>query len=128
MRVRCKRIFEGGRVGGRELADHPVIHVGGEYVVLAIATQEGHGASYMVLRDDRPYAPAVWPAGMFDVVDGAIPTSWLVRNPHEAVVTLEPAAWGEPAYIELDADGDPAAFEIFKRETDLLLAEDAAKP
>jgi hypothetical protein len=125
MRVRCLKILEGGRRLGREIEDSRSINVGSEYVVLAIACLPMEGASYLLLRDGGGLQYAWWPAEMFSLSSGDIPSSWAVNDPHGRGILVEimPRAWHRPDFWERLAD-DAAVREQFRTDVAQMYAKE----
>lgn len=78
-----------------------------EYRVLSI-----EGDMYRILNDQAD--PVLYEAGMFDIIDPAIPTDWVVERDGEGEINAGPA--GFPPYTWEDChDGVPAAREVVLR-------------
>jgi hypothetical protein len=118
MKVRCVRILEGGRPGGRIVeSGRSSIHVGGEYVVLSLSGHHSLGAEYMLLRDDQPTQTAVWTAAMFEITSPAVFPAWQAIDPYGSgmLITLEPEAWLIDRFWERKEAGESEAFVAFLR-------------
>lgn len=117
MKVRCVRILEGGRAGGRtsEVGD-PAIHEGGEYVVISIIGGQGAGVRYALLHDRRPET-MVWTSEMFEVVSSAVSSRWRAVDHYGTgkLITLEPDAWVIDRFWERKEAGDREAYAAYVR-------------
>lgn len=87
------------------------------YTVFALTVFLG-SAWYYVLDDDGNDWPTWAPSALFDVLDGAIPSSWIVGYSRASVENQFPLIsfpeWATDAtFYERLVDGDPRAVEIF---------------
>lgn len=125
MKVRCIRILEGGKAGGRVLdSDVSSIHVGGEYVVLSMSGHQGYGVEYMLLRDRAQ--TAVWTAQMFEITNPAVSPTWRAIDHYGTgnLITLEPEAWVIDSFWERKEALDPEALAAFLRGITQLYDEE----
>ena len=92
MRVRCVRILEGFRRGGRELDVHPndLIAIGDEFDVKAISATAHDPSLGIELRNGRG---ALCTVDMFEVIDGGVPSNWEAMIPHRGKLILQPEGW-----------------------------------
>src|SRR6266542_545691 len=139
MRVRCARILEGGRRGGRDISDQPngPVQIGREYPVLGIVCQAETGVAYSILREDvyPALAPSLLTAEMFEVVNPTIPSSWVVVDwyGNGRVIGLEPKAWAddvndEGSFFERKVNGDDSLIPVFVHEVERIYAEEGFAP
>ncbi len=137
MRVRCIRILEGGRRGGRDISDEPhstaPVEVGGEYVVLSVHCQAEVGVTYSILRED--VYPAMAPAGLaselFEIVNPSVPSSWIAFDPYGTgrVIAFTPHAWTDPPdFFDRKLNGDGSLIPAFVAEVERMYAEEGLEP
>lgn len=100
------------------------LSAGAMYAVFAITSFAG-GFWYYVLDDDGHSYPIWYPAPVFDVVSGRVPTGWVLGH-HRAgdggfVSILSFPAWAsDPHFYEKLVDDDPAAVAVFDRVREAL--------
>lgn len=136
MRVRCIRVLEGGRLGGRDItADGTfrTVDVGRDYVVLGIRCRPNSGVEYSILREDvyPALSPALLTAEMFEIVNPTIPNSWVMVDAYGdgTSIRLEPKAWAdEPAFFERKVNGDGNLIPLFIQEVERMYAEEGLDP
>jgi|SRR6478609_3696319 len=126
MKVKCLKILQGGRRNGREIQSSGSIHIGGEYVVLAMSAHAADGVSYMLLRDASASRVAVWPAEMFEITSGKIPSCWHVTSPYDAgaVTVLGPSSWSGSDIWTLRDSGDKSAAKNIQDAIAVLYREE----
>lgn len=117
MRVRCKFIINPA-TGERE-QESSWIRVGREYVVLGVEAVPGRGVSFRI-EDAEQGSSSMWNSEMFDVVDPALPKSWVAQVDGRGTLFLEPEAWLEDGYWERFFDRDPVALDAYDRESALI--------
>jgi hypothetical protein len=136
MKVKCVRILEGGRRGGRDVSNQPhssTVEIGRAYVVLGIHCQAEYGPSYAILRQDiyPALAPASLTAEMFEIINPAIPSTWIAVDPYGKgkVIALTPKAWTDPHdFFERKINGDGTLIPAFVREVERMYAEEGLQP
>lgn len=124
MRVRCERIIS----AGKELAEHPRIAVGEEFVVLMIVGHPKYGVELLVHYADG--LAAQWPAAMFTTTDGHVPSTWRTQIDDGGWLTIGPPDWLEPGW-DMALGGRTgttpyqqiAAGHSFRRESEVILRE-----
>ena len=126
MKVRCTRILQGGRRGADEVGQSSVIHVGGEYVVLAFGVDPIGGAQYRVLDDESDYDTGVYTVEMFEIISAKIANTWTIQEPYGSAKTIvmQPEAWADPAYGQGREAGSHEAVELFRREIAKMYEEE----
>lgn len=112
VRVVCVRIIN--PVTGEEVNEHPGVHVGREYPVLAAQAHSGRRAKLRILADDG--TPTLFDAAMFTASEMAIPGTWVMRVREGGIVDLGPAAWLEPGFWERYFDRERSAVDLFDAE------------
>lgn len=127
MRVRCERIIR----FGEELAEHPGIAVGEEFVVLMVVGTPKYGAELLVHYADGN--PVQWPAAMFTTTDGHVPSTWRAQVDEDGWLTIGPEEWLEPGWdmavggrTGTTHDERVAAGRSFRRESEIILRESGA--
>lgn len=115
MKVQCKQIFSA--TTGAPMSTSPWLTIGRVYTVLAIEIDES-GIKFRFVGDDGQ-TPSLHRAVQFDLVEGDIPTSWVVHYAPGGVMELGPAAWAKAGFWEAYFDGDSGAqatFNAIRRE------------
>lgn len=131
MKVRCIRLLLGGRYGGAPVESSDSVTVGREYVVLAMRAQIVDGVSYLVLRDGSATQTVVLAAGMFEITDASLPSSWVARDAYRngEAILFTPEPWAAiPEFWDRKESGDTVAFDAFRAEVRRLFAEAACDP
>lgn len=65
-------------------------------------------------------ASAVYPLSDFEIIDGALPSSWTARVEGEGRLTLEPSAWDIPDFWTRYFEHDPLAVALYVAELPFL--------
>lgn len=128
MIVRCERIIEPRGPGGTEVISHPSIEIGGEYPVLMLYALAQRGITFRIITHDRA-RPTIWPATMFSIIDGAIPSLWEAHLGDDGTLYLAPPEWHAPDFWEGFFGGDVVSRErrdairaIYERDLTELLS------
>lgn len=126
MRVRCIRLE---KVAGEELAEHPAIAIGREYIVFAIHFPHGH-AQFVVDKDNDEGRTTQWPVDIFEIVDDRIPSNWAVTIDHEDGLIIGPRPWLRSRFWDDFQSSGPErrterhqAFEDYRRERAIVIEE-----
>lgn len=135
VKVRCIRILEGGRHDGREIDSSSQVTVGAEYVVLAIWSSPSSGTEFGILGD-APYSDYgyLFPAGMFEIGDPTIPSTWRARQPYPLpsdLVVIGPAAFDTAYDLARDSDDQDQrnwGWDVWAREVRRLYEEAGERP
>lgn len=101
--------------------------VGRTYVVFALTIFLGT-AWYYVMDDDGLAWPTWMPSSLFEVTDGAVPSSWVVGyfrfSQEDQRPLLSFPEWAtDHGFYERLVDGDPEALNVFQRRREELEAE-----
>ena len=108
--------------GGPEFAEHPGLRIGAEYRVLEIECGPNGPINFRVLDDQHD--PTMWPSDCFELVDGAIPQSWIAAIWSTGTLYLAPERWHRPEFWEEFFDGrNRGAERIFHEELERMRAE-----
>jgi hypothetical protein len=104
---------------GYDSATEFPLTIGRDYVVFALTTFLGT-AWYYLLDDDGHAWPTWSPSALFDVVDGALPDSWIigyfrVSTEDQGPLISFPEWAGDRAFYERLVEGEAAAVETFAR-------------
>lgn len=111
MKVRCTKIED---IDGKFIEYHPLITKDSIYLVIGIAARiDDKPLDYHII--DNEGVPSYWPAYLFEIVDGQIPSNW-TATATEYSVYLVPKPWSAPGFLEKYFDDDPEAIEVFKSE------------
>ncbi len=111
MKARCIRIFSPA-TERHEIESHPAISIGETYPVLEVYFNVGRSVKFRIVGRDVE-TPAIWPADMFELVDGTIPAGWAMTT-HDGLFVIGPAALSTPAYWERYFDREPLAVEAYR--------------
>jgi hypothetical protein len=136
MLVRCVRLLQGGRRGGRDVTAErgaQIVEVGREYVVLGIHAQAEMGVTYAILREDiyPALAPARLTSEMFEIVNPTVSSSWIAFDPYGdgKVIDFKPKAWTEPRdFFERKVNGDGSLIPAFVAEVERMYVEEGLEP
>lgn len=123
MIVRATRIRTSPR--GAELAQHSALRVGGDYLVLEVTCSPKVEQGPIMFRIlDEENDPTMWPSDCFELVDGRIPSSWVVGFWDTGAVVLGPKRWQSPEFWEEYFDALPGAeaVRIFQEELGIIRA------
>jgi hypothetical protein len=131
MLVRCIRILEGGRAGGRDITHQQrrngTVEVGREYPVLGLECSSRGGVAYSILREDvyPAFAPASLASEMFEIVNPSIPPWWVAADFYGTgrAIHLLPQAWADQHDIfERKLSGDGSLIPLFVQEVERIYA------
>lgn len=131
MKVRCVEIVD---ATGRVLTETAELTVGCDYVVTCMSASSRDDVRLRVHGDvawteREVYLPAMWPASMFEMVSGGIPASWRIRlgaRGSPGYLQIAPESWLRDGFWDDLFDWSPGsaeAFENYRREVELMLAE-----
>jgi hypothetical protein len=104
------------RRGYSESTEFPLT-VGGDYPVLALTVFLGT-AWYFVLDDDGNPWPTWSPSALFEIIDGSLPSSWMVgrvgasADEHRIIISF-PEWATDPTFYERLVDGESEATHVF---------------
>jgi len=125
MKVRCIRLFD---AFGREVDSSPWLTVGRSYHVMSIEITPDGKRTYGIATAERTGG---WPTlgshriESFEILSTLVPSNWRVEVQANGAMFIAPEAWLAPGFFEAFSDREPAAYPIFERERDVILAEDA---
>lgn len=125
MKVKCVLLLD---ALGREVGFSPWLTLGGIYHVMSIDVAPDGGCSYGVVTAERA---GEWPnigshpARCFEIISTVVPSNWHVKVWENGAISVAPAAWQEPAFLEAFYDRDPATYPAFERERALILKENS---
>lgn len=91
------------------------ITIGQEYDVLAMYFDPAEGTLIRLVADDD-FTPALFPADLFEVTNGVVPSNWIVVRDIKGVFRFSPRAWLEPGFWERFFDRDPLSSRVFEEE------------
>src|SRR3954467_12417400 len=102
MKVRCTKIVViGGPRHGEQLAEHPRLDVGKEYIVLAFSANPDPDdllrVRLLVLAAPEQN-PGWWPSEMFESVSTRVPSNWAVNVAAGGEIEVAPASWLRPGF------------------------------
>lgn len=124
MKVKCIRLLD---VFGREVEASPWLTLGRTYHVASIEITPDGKRSYGIVTSERA---GEWPnmgghqAECFEIVSTMAPSNWRSKVNANGAISIAPAAWQEPGFLEAFYDRDPIAYHIFEKEYGLILSED----
>ena len=121
MKVLCVKIINS--VTRREEDQSPWLELGKEYVVLAIFAPFALSTSFLLVSDDTSKLPVPFDANQFEIVCGALPTTWIAGSDKEGRVEIAPEKWLREDFWLDFYDRDPRALEDFRIEANQILRE-----
>lgn len=111
MKVVCRRLASG--LTGEPAETSPWLTVGREYDVLEIEAYPEREILLRILDDGEAGGPGVWDSRLFEVVSGALPSTWTVALGDGGALIIGPAAWRREGFWEDYFDRDPDAVSLF---------------
>ncbi len=122
MKIRCTKIFDEHTQQYRDTSLW--LTIGKEYLVLSV-TIYAHKVWYNIVNDDSQQSPGSHDAIQFEVISHHIPSNWGIKPGDINLFTLEPRAWSTDDFWDRCFDGDPAALELYWRETNVMMEEES---
>ncbi|HEU5047679.1 MAG TPA: hypothetical protein VFT64_07540 [Rickettsiales bacterium] len=113
MKVRCIKVLNGV---GEEVKESPWITLNTIYDVIEISiSQTPEYRTYLRLITENPI-PAIYSLEQVELVDGSIPSNWIIQMYPPGTISLAPKPWLEPGFWERYFDYDPKAIKIYEEE------------
>jgi hypothetical protein len=93
--------------------------VGREYEVLAIEFDPTQGILFRIIGNDRTM-PALYLGELFEIIDPAIPRTWVVGRNTRGWYAIAPQPWTVSGFWERFFDREPEALLIFEEQCQLM--------
>lgn len=124
MKVKCKKLLNSF---GESVNASPWLTVGEIYHVVSIFIDRCGYKNYGVISskniDDANLSCHL--SECFDIVSTRIPTSWSPWVTEDSSIGISPKAWQVDGFMEMVLEGEELSLNIFKKECDLIISEDA---
>jgi len=114
MRVRCIKL-------DKPHADQSDgwLTIGREYDVLELYCDVSRGVMLRIIGDE-PLTPALFKGELFEMVNDAIPGTWVAGRDKLGGYKFGPKVWHEPGFWERFFDQEPKAVKTFTEEYRLM--------
>lgn len=123
MKLKCNKIISPAT--GKVLTESPWLHVGGEYIILAIKVTPLGGIK-VCFQSDHYNEPMFSTLIGFEVISQHLPSNWTTKMNENNVYYMMPESWMYDDFFEELEDEKPKAIDIFNREAEIIYHEENA--
>jgi len=120
MQVRCIRLIN--PITGENESHNPHLTIGRTYVVLTIEIGVHRHLWFRLIGDDSP-SPILEDTQQFEIVDGRLPSRWIVWSDGKGFLMLAPQSWTYDGFWEQFFNNDEYARQEFRKEHALIINE-----